>query len=149
MKYIAEEIYHVIPSRYPLMILDSLEICENLATAEVSLRKDLWFFQCHYPSEPMMPLMLLIESMTQVFMAILLDKTSRKDEIPLIYSLSDIVPKGMLTPGDKLTIKATLTSFKKVFAKGLCSAFKNDESNPILEFEIVDILPSKLSKLDA
>ena len=149
MKLVSEEILKVIPSRYPMMILDSLEINGNTAIAEISLSKDMWFFKCHYPDQPMMPLMLLMESMTQVFMAVLLQKADKKDEIPLIYSLGEVHPKGMLLPDDKVKLEAELKSFKRVFAKGICRAYKNEEEEPILEFDIVDILPSKLSKIEA
>ncbi len=148
MKFLSDEITTVIPSRYPMMILDSLEINEDKAVAEINLSKDIWFFKCHYPDQPMMPLMLLMESMTQVFMAVLLQKANKKDEIPLIYSLGEVHPKGMLLPGDKVKLEAELKSFKRVFAKGICRAYKNDEEEPILQFDIVDILPSIVSKIE-
>ena len=78
MKYISAEIYKVIPNRYPLMILDSLDIYENEGKGEIYLKKDMWFFQCHYPDYPVLPLTLLIESMTQVFSATFLSKQKNK-----------------------------------------------------------------------
>ena len=70
MFYSGKEIYNIIPNRYPLMILDELTVDEKSATSKIILREDSWFFECHYPGRPIMPFCLLIESMTQTFVAI-------------------------------------------------------------------------------
>ena len=146
MKYFGEEIYKVIPNRYPLMILDSLGIYENEGRAEIYLKEDMWFFQCHYPDYPVMPLTLLIESMTQVFSAIFLAKTAKK-EIPLLISIDNIKMKTSAFPGDKLRLVATLVSFRRGVAKGIVKAFKNEDEQPICEFEVVEVLPSQMVRV--
>ncbi len=75
MRYVQEKIYSVIPNRYPLMFLDSMDVEENHVTAFINLESDTWFFACHYPDYPIMPLSLLIESMTQTFSATFLANT--------------------------------------------------------------------------
>ena len=76
MRYTHQEINDVIPNRYPLMFLDSLEIEGDTASGFIALRDDTWFFKCHYPDCPIVPMSLLIESMTQVFSATFLSKNS-------------------------------------------------------------------------
>ena len=48
MKYVGEEIYSIIPNKYPLMFLDSIDICDNEAVGLVELNANTWFFECHY-----------------------------------------------------------------------------------------------------
>ena len=146
MKYIGEEIYKVIPNRYPLMILDSLDIFENGGKGEIYLKKDMWFFKCHYPDYPVLPLTMLIESMTQVFSATFLSKTE-KQEIPLLISIDNIKMKTSAFPGDKLRLMATLASFRRGVAKGSVKAFKNEDEQPICEFEMVEVLPSQMVRV--
>ena len=147
MKYIGKEIYKVIPNRYPYMILDSLEVEEDRAIAEIALKEDLWIFECHYPNNPILPLTLLVESMTQTFSATFLPKVENKNEIPVISSISEIRLKEGSKPGDILRIEADLKSFKRGIAKGSCRAFKNNGEAPIIEFDIVDVLPSQMIRI--
>lgn len=147
MKYVGEEIYHVIPNRKPFMILDTLEVQDNKAIAEIQLKEYLWIFACHYPGNPILPLTLLVESMTQTFSATFLPKADDKTEIPVISSLGELRLKEGSKPGDVLRIEATLQSFKRGIAKGICKAFKNGGENPILEFDIVDVLPSQMIRI--
>ena len=129
------------------MILDSLELKGNMAIAEINLKEDLWIFECHYPGRPMLPLTLLVESMTQTFSATFLPKAEDKTEIPVISSLGEIRLKEESQPGDVLRLETSLTSFKRGIAKGTCKAFKNGGENPILEFDIVDVLPSQMIRI--
>lgn len=150
MKYVGrEEIYKVIPNRYPLMLLETLTVENDVAVSEINLKGDEWFFQCHFPGNPIMPLTLLIECMSQTFISIFLQKL-QTTEIPLFSSLGGekkISYKEKLVPGDYLTIKSELLSLKRGIAKGVCRAYKNNGSIPILEFEMVEAIPSQMIKI--
>lgn len=147
MKYIGEDIYKVIPNRYPYMILDSLDIEEDKAVAELALRDDLWIFACHFPECPTFPMTLLVECMTQTFMATLYPKKEDKSEVSLVYHIGEMYLKEGARPGDVLRIEADLKSFKRGIAKGVCKAYKNKGCEPILEFEIAHALPSQMVKM--
>lgn len=138
-----EDIYTVIPNRYPLMILNSLEIIDDKATSIIKLTEDDWFFKCHYPGDPVLPLSILLESMTQTFSATFV---AGREEKPVISSISEIRLKERCIPGDELRLEAQLESFRRGIAKGNCSAYKNDGENPIMEIKIVEVLPSQLVK---
>ena len=147
MKYIGEEIYQIIPNRPPYMILDTLEIGDNKAIAEIKLKDDLWIFTCHYPGHPILPMTLLVESMTQTFSATFLSMADEKHEIPVVSSLGEIRLKECSGPGDVLRLEAELKSFKRGIAKGTCRAYKSNGKEPILEFDIVDVLPSQMIRI--
>lgn len=146
-----EEIYEVIPNRYPFMILNSLKIEDENAIGTIKLKGDDWFFECHYPGNPILPMSLLIESMTQTFSAIFLSK-SNENEIPVISSLSGesgtaIRMKESAKPEDSIKLVASLNSFRRGIAKGICKAYKNEKESPIIELEIVEVLPSKMVQM--
>lgn len=155
MCYEKEEIYKIIPNRYPLMILDSLEVFEKekdgksitCCNSHIFLDENLWFFSCHYPDYPVMPLCLIIESMTQTFSATFLSRVEDKKEIPVISSLSEIRLKKSAFPGDKLHFQATLLSFRRGVAKGCCKVYLNDENESICSLEIVEVLPSQMVRI--
>lgn len=150
MRYVREEIYELIPNRYPFMFIDSLELNGDSAVGMLNLTDDIWFFSCHYPDNPVMPLSLLMEAMTQTFSATFLQKTDKK-EIPVISSVSGgdhgIKMTESVIPGDNLEMKAELISFRRGIAKGNCKAYKNGQSTPIMELNIVEALPSLMVKM--
>ena len=146
-----EEIYSVIPNRYPYMILKSLDIEDENAVGVIELNNDDWFFECHYPGNPILPMSLLVESMTQTFSAIFLSEIQDK-EIPVISSLigcggNAIKMKESAKPGDNIKLVASLYSFRRGIAKGSCKAYKNEDNNPIMEIDIVEALPSKMVRM--
>ncbi len=150
MKYVGEDIYTVIPNRYPLMFLSSLEVFDNTAIGIVNLTADTWFFKSHYPGRPIMPFTLLIEGMAQTFSSIFLSKVPM--EIPVIVSIgghncSGIKMAESAEPGDILCLEAYLTSFKRGIARGGCRALKKESDKPIMEIEIVEALPSQMVRM--
>lgn len=160
MRYTREEIYKIIPNRYPLMVLDTLEINEqeDRAVSEIFLKVEDWFLECHYPGNPIMPLCILIECMTQTFSAIFLSKTGT-DEIPVISQIGSVRQRSSATVGDRIVFKAELDSFRRGVAKGRCMASKlishtiegtdgADESyEEILTIEITEVLPSMMVRV--
>ncbi|WP_022761377.1 3-hydroxyacyl-ACP dehydratase FabZ family protein [Butyrivibrio sp. AD3002] len=151
MKKYGKEIYSLIPNRYPFMILHSLEVGNNCAEAEIVLKEDDWFFECHYPGNPILPLTLLLESMTQTFSATFLKAEETEDgskfEIPVISSIGPLRMTKSAGPGDVIRIEAKLGSFKRGIAKGVCTAYINEDEKPIMEIEIVDALKSQMVKM--
>ena len=60
------------------------------------------FFQGHYPGKPIMPGVLILESMAQVGAALFLSKPEYNGKIPLIGAMDEIKFKRMVVPGDQL-----------------------------------------------
>ena len=155
MLFKGEEIYNILPHRYPLMILDDLEIGVKYeedkrityAISTLQLNRDLWFFESHFPNKPMMPLSLMIECMTQTFCATFLSEVKKKIEIPVLSSISNVHQNKSACPGDRLKFEAFLVSFRRGVAKGICKAFLNNGNKAILELEIVEIIPSLMVKI--
>ena len=142
-----EEICSIIPNRYPMMILDSLSVGETEAVSYIVLKDTDWFFECHYPGNPILPLSLLLESMAQTFSATFLPGLTDKKEIPVIASMGEARLKEGAGPGDTIRIVAVLDSFRRGIAKGTCRAYKNEDAVPILEIGITDVIPSQMVRM--
>ena len=109
-----EEIHRRIPHRPPFLFIDEiLEITEISAKASLSVRPDFPFFEGHYPGNPIMPGVLLCESVFQtgaVFLADYLDNQSLKDDqiTPVLSRIRDARFKRMVLPGDQVEISVLL-----------------------------------------
>ena len=59
-----EEIRNLLPHREPMLLIDSLYDIKKLssATAVVNVKKDSFFVQGHFPENPVMPGVLIVES---------------------------------------------------------------------------------------
>lgn len=145
MLFEGRDIYNAIPNRYPLMILQSLEVESDKAIGRVNLKEDDWFFECHYPDAPIFPGCLLVESMTQVFTSILIVSYGVK-EIPLLRKIGEISFLSGASVGDIIRIEAVMTKYKRGIAVGYCKAYKEKPMGDVMmaEFEVTEVVSSML-----
>jgi 3-hydroxyacyl-[acyl-carrier-protein] dehydratase len=101
-----------IPHRDPFLWVDAVtEISDNRLVAEKNISPDLDVFKGHYPHHPIMPGVLLCESIFQAG-AILISEMTRKggsgddgtDEIPVLTRIQGAKFKREVRPGDTVTI---------------------------------------------
>ncbi len=109
-----EEIHRRIPHRPPFLFIDQiLELSDEGCRASLSVKPELPFFQGHYPGNPIMPGVLLCESVFQtgaVFLADHLKDESLTDEniTPVLTRIRDARFKRMVLPGDEIEISVKL-----------------------------------------
>lgn len=109
-----DDIYRLIPHRPPFLFIDRIiEINENGAKAGLRVTESMPFFQGHYPGNPIMPGVLLSESVFQTG-AIFLSKQVIGEEIlndqsatPVLSRIRDARFKRMVKPGDDLVISVS------------------------------------------
>tara|TARA_B100001093_G_scaffold84923_1_gene76554 strand:- start:2442 stop:2879 length:438 start_codon:yes stop_codon:yes gene_type:complete len=110
-----EDIYRRIPHRPPFLFVDEiLEINEEGAKASLLISPDLSFFEGHYPGNPIMPGVLLCESIFQTGAIFLSEHMSKKnaltdsDVTPVLSRIRDARFKRMVKPGDKVILSVFL-----------------------------------------
>ena len=104
-----DEIKSLIPHRYPFLLIDKVEniICGKSATGIKNVTINEPHFEGHFPSKPIMPGVLIIESMAQTA-AILVSKTMNLiDHGFLVYfmSIDNAKFRKLVEPGDKLILE--------------------------------------------
>jgi UDP-3-O-[3-hydroxymyristoyl] N-acetylglucosamine deacetylase/3-hydroxyacyl-[acyl-carrier-protein] dehydratase len=106
--YTVEDIMQVLPHRYPFLLVDRiLEIEEGkriVGLKNVTINEP--FFQGHFPGHPIMPGVLIIESMAQVG-GMLLMRTLNDPASKVVYfiSMDNVKFRRAVKPGDQLRIE--------------------------------------------
>ncbi len=121
-----EEIFEVLPHRFPMLLVDRIlsvsedgKSCKGLKNVTINEP----FFQGHYPGKPIMPGVLIMESMAQVGAALFLSKPEYAGKIPLIGGIDNAKFKRMVVPGDQLILDVEIIWVRGVIGKmkGLAS----------------------------
>ena len=113
--YTVEDIMQVLPHRYPFLLVDRiLEIEEGkriVGLKNVTINEP--FFQGHFPGHPIMPGVLIIESMAQVG-GMLLMRTIADPASKVVYfmSLDNIKFRRPVRPGDQLRLELEVTQIR-------------------------------------
>lgn len=114
------EIEKIIPHRYPFLLVDKLlELVPGeraVAIKNVSINEH--YFQGHFPAQPLMPGVLIVEALAQVGAAILLSKEEYRGKLVLFAGIERFRFRYPVKPGDVLTLEVRLTKMRKLFGKG-------------------------------
>lgn len=124
-----EEIKKVIPHREPFLFLDEILEIESLkhATGVKYVKENDFFFEGHFPNNPVMPGVLIIEALAQVGAFILLSHQKYKNKIAYFVGIQKVKFRKKVIPGHKLILKCELTKLRDSFGLGIAAAYVNDE----------------------
>jgi 3-hydroxyacyl-[acyl-carrier-protein] dehydratase len=125
------EILSYLPHRYPFILLDRVVSCEPgkkvVALKNVTINEP--FFQGHFPGNPIMPGVMILESLAQAA-AILSFKTLNYDSTQnLLYyfvGIDNARFKKPVTPGDQLVIEVDMLRIVRGIGKFSARARVND-----------------------
>ena len=87
-----DDIIKLLPHREPMLLIDQLKDIKNLstATAIVKVRKDSFFVQGHFPNQPVMPGVLIVEAFGQAAAALTahgIDKKTYENKLVFLMSI--------------------------------------------------------------
>ena len=86
-----EDIINLLPHREPMLLIDELRDIKTLhsATAIVNVKKDSFYVQGHFPENPVMPGVLIVEAFGQAAAALTAEGIDKKEyENKLVYLMS-------------------------------------------------------------
>lgn len=101
----------MIPHRYPFLLVDRLVDIRRdhsaIGIKNVTVNEN--FFQGHFPGHPVMPGVLIVESMAQTAAALVIETLGADKGIPIVYfmSIDNAKFRKPVTPGDALRIHVT------------------------------------------
>ncbi len=131
-----KEIMEIIPHRYPFLLIDKvIEIEEGkkiVAIKNVTMNEQ--FFQGHFPVEPVMPGVLIIEAMAQAGACAILSMEEYKGKIAYFGAINNAKFRDKVVPGDTLRLEVELLKLKKVAGIGKGVAYVGDKKVAEAEF---------------
>ncbi len=104
------DIRKLIPHREPMLLIDEIYDIKKLfsATAVVNVKKDSFFVQGHFPENPVMPGVLIVESFGQAAAALTahgLDKSTYDNKLVFLMSVEKARFRNPVIPDCKLILK--------------------------------------------
>ena len=119
-----KEIEEIIPHRHPFLLLDRLDELEPGVRAvgikNVTYRED--FFAGHFPVEPVMPGVLVVEALAQVGAAIILSMEENKGKTAFFGGLDKVKFRRKVIPGDTLRLECEIIRKKGPVGVGRATA---------------------------
>jgi UDP-3-O-[3-hydroxymyristoyl] N-acetylglucosamine deacetylase/3-hydroxyacyl-[acyl-carrier-protein] dehydratase len=106
--YDIHRLQKTLPHRYPFLMVD--RVVEIEGTHRVVGLKNVTineaFFQGHYPGDPIMPGVLIIEALAQIGGVLLSQELEHKGKVAVLLSLDNVKFRRPVRPGDQLILEA-------------------------------------------
>ena len=109
-----KEIMEILPHRYPFLLVDKVVDYEPGKWAEgiKCVSANEMQFLGHFPNEPVMPGVLIIEALAQVGAIAVLTEEENKGKLVFFGGIKNARFKKKVVPGDVLTMKCELIARK-------------------------------------
>lgn len=113
-------IQKILPHRYPFLLVDAVEEMERwkriVGIKNVSINES--YFQGHFPGMPIMPGVLIIESMAQTAGLLLLQEVKDREKKLLYFvSIDNARFRRPVVPGDQLKVEMNVVAWRHGFGK--------------------------------
>ena len=109
-----EEIKNIIPQREPFLMMDEVEefIPGESAIAYKNVNEQEWYFKGHFPGNPIMPGVLITESLAQTGAVAILSMNENKGKNALFGGIDKMKFKRKVVPGDRLKLEVKIIKRK-------------------------------------
>ena len=109
-----EGIKNIIPQRDPFLMIDEVEeyIPGESAVAYKHVSEDEYYFKGHFPGNPIMPGVLIVESLAQTGAVAILSMEENKGKNALFGGIDKIRFKKQVVPGDVLKLEVKIIKRK-------------------------------------
>jgi 3-hydroxyacyl-[acyl-carrier-protein] dehydratase len=124
-----EEIKKIIPHREPFLFIDMINevIPGKFVSATKDVNADEYYFKGHFPGNPVMPGVVLIETMAQAGAVSLLLMEEYKGKLVLFAGIEKARFKRIVRPGDTLKIESNILSMRRNIGKAEAKAVVEGE----------------------
>lgn len=130
MTFDIQEILGFLPHRYPFLLIDRIIEFERMkrvvALKNVTINEP--YFQGHFPGAPIMPGVLVIESMAQAGAVLMLSEMpDREHKLAVFTGIDNAKFRSQVVPGDQLRIEVDVLNFRSRFGKMAGKAYVGDK----------------------
>ena len=110
-----QQIMAILPHRYPLLLIDRILELEPLkrAVGYKNLTMNEEFFQGHFPGNPLMPGVLMIEAMAQLGGTMILAAGEFSHLTPYLTGIDKLKFRRPVIPGDRLMMEVKMLRSKR------------------------------------
>ncbi|MGE5593724.1 MAG: 3-hydroxyacyl-ACP dehydratase FabZ [Betaproteobacteria bacterium] len=132
----------VLPHRYPFLLVDRITELEQgkraVGVKNVTIGEP--FFQGHFPGNPVMPGVLILEAMAQVVAFAALGIEGARGKIPYLVAVDKARFHRPVVPGDQLRLETELVRVRRDSGRAACSAFVDGKlvADAEMTFALVD-----------
>lgn len=129
MVYNINDIQNILPHRYPMLLIDKIiELDEGQRAVGIkNLTMNEHFFQGHFPDNPVMPGVLIIEALAQTGAVAILSLEKFKNKTVYFGGIKNAKFKKKVLPGDVLRLETEIIKMKSSFGIGMGIAYVDDE----------------------
>lgn len=109
-----KEIQEILPHRYPFLLIDRVtEVVEGKSvTGYKNVTMNEEFFQGHFPGNPIMPGVLILEALAQVGAIAVLQMEEYKGKTPMFAGADKVKWRKPVVPGDKLELSCEIIKLR-------------------------------------
>ena len=134
----AKDIMEIIPHRQPFMLLDTIEEMEEgkRAVGKKCVSYNEPFFAGHFPTEPVMPGVLIIEAMAQVGAIIVLSEEGMQGKVAFFGGIKKARFRQKVVPGTMMRMEVEMITRKGPVGIGAAKAYDNETNKVIAEAEL-------------
>lgn len=127
--YTAKEIMEIIPHRYPFLLIDTIEELEpgERALGKKCVSVNEPFFTGHFPGNPVMPGVLIMEALAQVGAVAILSKPEFKGHTAYFAGIDKARFRQKVLPGDVLMLETAIVKTKGPIGVGKAVAKVDDK----------------------
>lgn len=123
------EIQKIIPHRYPMLLVDRIIEIEPMkrAVGIKNVSNNEQYFQGHFPGQPVMPGVLILEAMAQVGGVAMLYPEENRGKLAYFAGMEKVKFRRPVVPGDQLKMVAEITKIKGTIGKVWAQAYVDEQ----------------------
>jgi 3-hydroxyacyl-[acyl-carrier-protein] dehydratase len=119
----------ILPHREPFLLLYEVVDLEQgrRVVAKKVVRDDEWYLAGHFPGNPIMPGVLMVEALAQCGAVAVLAEEDNRGKLALFAGIDDVRFKRIVRPGDELTLECEIETVRGPVGRGKARATVDGE----------------------
>lgn len=152
MAYIdVRSIMEILPHRYPFLLIDRITelVPQKRAVGYKNVTLNEWFFAGHFPNNPVMPGVLIIEAMAQLGGTTVIEPSGASTTVPYLAGVDKVKFRRPVVPGDKLEMEVNVIWIRMNYGRLNAEARVDNQLACSAELAFSIVSDTRLFRLDA